>query len=115
MTDFLTREDILEAEDLDFVDEVVPEWKNKTIRMVQMNAEESIEFNKDIEKIQSKDEGIFLMLIHSARDENRNRIFTHDDIAALRKKSFRVLNRLQNIALKLNSLSKTSVPELKNV
>lgn len=102
----LSRSQILEAVDLDFEDVEVPEWGGP-VRLQQMNAEESSRFTKrmrEINETTGDQNGMYLMLIHSARDLAGNLLFTEEDLPALKKKSIDVLNRLQRVALKLNKM-----------
>jgi len=100
----LSAAQIIAAEDLSHEDLEISEWGG-TIRLQQMTAEESIAFTKELKEVNATygyDVGMFLMLIHSARDLKGNRIFTVDDLPALKKKSIAVLMHLQRKALALN-------------
>lgn len=128
----LSGDEILDSLDLEFHDETVPEWKKKSgepgvVRLVQLPASEEMEMNDLMTKPGNRDDGMFIILIFCAHDpESGDRLFPFDgDTAAeraekimvhvvkLRKKSMRVLNRLQRIALRLNAMDKPSEVALK--
>lgn len=104
----LNREQILAAKDLPFQDVEVPEWGG-TVRVRTMTAAEGMEFWKLIEA-KSGDGAAqqeFLRektLIMTIVDDSGKRIFTVDDIDALRGKYPEVLNRLFKVAAELNGM-----------
>lgn len=100
----LSAASILAAEDLKEENVPVPEW-NGNVRLMQLNAEESTAFTKEMSTIEGAENGMYLMLIYCARDAEGKRIFTLEDLPALKKKNITVLNRLQLIALELNGMS----------
>ncbi|HUW56560.1 MAG TPA: hypothetical protein VMZ92_07985 [Planctomycetota bacterium] len=126
---FLSAAEIFAAEDLKVIEEPVPEWPNPdgtpgVIRLRQMTAEESIQMTRELEG--ARDEGMFIILVHSAVDAEGKRIFplpafddpTYKDVLAghvtqLKKKSMRALNRLQRVCLELNSMTPESKAALK--
>lgn len=112
----LSRSQVLEAVDLSSEDIEVPEWGG-TIRLQQMNAEESSAFSKSLDEHNARggQNGMYLMLIHSARDLEGNLLFTEEDLPALKKKSIDVLNRLQRIALRLNKMGVVEELAIKKV
>jgi hypothetical protein len=118
MGKILSATAILEAKDLDVVREEVPEWKDDegnpgVVVLHELDAKESIELARETDTVDKANDGMFLMLVYCAKDEDGNRLFTLADIPALRKKSFRVLNRLQHIALRLNKMEPNSEVTLK--
>jgi len=108
----LSAASILDAEDLSEETVDVPEWGG-AVRLCQMTAEETREFTKHMSTIQGEEDGMFLMLVYSARDVERKMIFTVEDVARLRKKNINVLNRLQRIALRLNKMGDAGEAALK--
>lgn len=111
----LSAASIIAAKDIEEEIVEVPEWDG-SVRLVQMNAEETTAFTRDLNtKPATGDDGMYLMLIHSARDAEGQRIFTMEDLPALRKKSINALNRLQMIALRLNKMDATGRAALKKV
>lgn len=93
----LNKDQILTAEDLPFRDIEVPEWGG-TVRVRTMTAAEGTEFMEIIEaKAGEKGAQQFLrekLLVMTLVDEKGARIFSMDDIAALRGKSPAILNKL---------------------
>jgi len=117
----LSAADIDDAADLETKDVGVPEWSKEgkpgLIRLHQLNAEESNAMYALIDLPEHKKDGMFLILIYCARDpETGIRLWPfegtpeeqHDQIVGhvrrLKKKSARVMNRLQKVALQLNRL-----------
>lgn len=118
MGKILSATAILESKDLEVVREEVPEWKDDegnpgVVLLHELDASESIALARETDTVDRANDGMFLMLIYCAKDEEGNRILTLEDIPALRKKSFRVLNRLQHIALRLNKMELPSEVALK--
>lgn len=99
----LNRDQILAAEDLAHELVEVPEWGG-TIRIEQMGAGESAAFNDDLKSLDGSHNGMYLMLVYSARDDNHQRLFTIADVEALKLKNINVLNKLQHVALTLNKM-----------
>lgn len=116
MSHVLSATDIFGADDLESTKETVPEWRGPdgepgTIILRQLSAEESISMNEEIEK--APKDGMFIILVRCAVDENGAQLFTSESIPALRKKSMRVLNRLQRAALRVNSMTTATEVALK--
>lgn len=105
---YLSAASILAAEDLIVHEEEVPEWPDPAtglpgiVRLMQMSAEESFNFTQKVE--QDGNNGMFIMLRYSAVDADGTLLFTDEDIVKLRKKSMKVLNRLQQICLSMNGM-----------
>lgn len=113
MSKLLSKESILRAEDLKVVDERVAEWPDTdgqpgVVRFRQMSADESMKITK-LMVGESGADGMFIILVASAIDEAGEPLFTMEDIAALRGKSMKVLNRLQRVCLRLNSMIDSEV------
>jgi hypothetical protein len=114
----LSRERVLQAVDLKFEDVEVPEWPNEdgtpgVIRLWQLAADESLKLTEAMTTQTRVKDGIYIVLIFCARDETGTvPVFTMDDIDALRRKPFAVLERLQRIALNLQGMHRAT---LKNV
>lgn len=110
----LSREKIIAANDLKHEDVPVPEWGG-TVRITQMDAGTSLEFNEAmrVSKEAGQKHGIFLMLVFSARNEQGERILTVEDLPALMGKSMNVLTRLQAVALRMNKMGEEGKAELK--
>ena len=113
---------ILEAQDLEVVSEVVPEWKDQdgnpvTVFIHQLNAEDSIAWTRSMDTVDRANDGMFIICIFTFKDgpdpHTAKNLFTMDDLPELKKKSFLVFNRLQRIALQLNRADKASEVALK--
>ena len=100
---------ILAAQDLEIVREEIPEWKDDegnpgVVLIHELNAEDSLLVARETDTLDKANDGMYIFTVYCCKDEDGNRLFSMDDIPALRKKSFRVLNRLQRIALRLNKM-----------
>jgi hypothetical protein len=117
--------DVLDAQDLAHEDVDVPEW-NGALRMVQLDAAATMDMT--IAMGQDPKNGMYILVAFTARDvESGEWVFplSGDDdarkeqlagyVAALRKKNFQVLSRLQKAALRVNNMLRTKAPnEIKN-
>ncbi|KKL90251.1 hypothetical protein LCGC14_1906550 [marine sediment metagenome] len=116
----LSASRILEAEDLAEHIEEVPEWPNEDgspghLRLVQMTAAENIELTNLVgESKETIIDGMFLILVYCAKDEEGKRLFTKEDVVKLREKNFHVINRLQQLCLKLNNTGAKEEADTKN-
>lgn len=110
MSKVLTAADVFAAKDLaeDLVP--VPEWGGD-IKLKQMNAAETMAMTKDMEA--NKGDGMFIILVHTARAEDDSHLFTHEQIDRLREKNFNILNFLQRKALSLNRMGGVETVALK--
>lgn len=110
MSKLLSAAEILAADDLKSVDESVPEWGG-IVRLRALSAGEVLSMTRELET--KKDEGMFEILVRCAVDDNGAPVFTPDQIPELKKKSMQVLDRLQKVALRLNSMRPQDGVELK--
>lgn len=111
--DELTKDQILAADDLDLLKIEVPEWKGCVYcRVMSVGERDSYER----EWIGKKETGVenfrtkFLQRVLCTKDGEL--LFTCDEIAALSKKSARVMGRLWDKAMKHNHLMAEDVEEL---
>jgi len=101
---FLTKQQITEAQDRKFVEVEVPEWGG-TVRLASLNADDAVEQEALVRK--SK-EGVpavnplTTLLAASIVDSEGNRLFSQSELAALGKRSPRILARLVTAVQKLN-------------
>lgn len=114
---YLTREDILAADDIQVEEIVVPEWGGK-VRVRGLSGTERDAFEatildnkcnvtkKNIENLRAK------LVSLSVVDEAGNRLFSDNDIVALGAKSARPVQRVFNIAQKLSGISEEDIEEL---
>lgn len=106
----LSAEEILAADDLDYVDVEVPEWTPPgrpahSVRLRAMTAGTAMAFAADVANEQKKREAMVRLLLECAVDEEGVPIFKAEHLAALQEKSFKVFQRLQNEALILNGFA----------
>ena len=111
----LSRDDILNADDLPYEDINVPEWGGD-IRMRTMTGTERDAFETSIVTGDGKDRNMrnirARLVVRCAVDENGARLFADKEAPVLGKKSAKVLDRLFGIAQRMNGLSATDVDEL---
>jgi hypothetical protein len=129
MSEYLLASDILSADDLKYVDELVPEWpKNNepgVIRLRQLDAGESMEMSDAMNE--SPRSGMFIILVYTARDpQTDQKLFPLPEdeklrreqlakyVGDLKRKSMIVLNRLQWAAMKVNNMGPRARTETKN-
>lgn len=108
---FLTKEQILAADDRRYEVVDVPEWGG-TVRLASMTAKDRAEF--DEVKAENKDSIRLmpLLLVSCLVDEQGERIFALDDVPAFLSRSPRVLVDLFSKAIDLNAMSKESIDRL---
>jgi hypothetical protein len=104
----LSKNDIIQAEDVVFEYVDVPEWGGK-VKLYAMSLSEHIGF----EKLKATDgsingEQIVFVLSNGIRDEDGNKLFTKEDAKALLKKNTSVVSRL---FMRCAELSKVSTPD----
>lgn len=125
----LSRDQILEAQDIEFEDVPVPEWGG-TVRVKGLNGEERNSFeaacrqerpvhNAEGKRIRGRTElAVNLANTHaklaarSIVDEQGERLFTDHDVAALGRKSSAALDRVVDVATRLSRLSDEEIEEL---
>lgn len=112
MSDFLTKEDILAADDLPFEDVIVPEWGGKKVRVIGLNAKDAQEYSSRLVSVDSKgrvqkmhlEHVITDLLVRTLVDESNRPLFGAGELDALGKKSAVVLTRLSEIAQRLSGM-----------
>jgi len=114
---YLTREQILEAPDVRYEDVAVPEWGG-TVRVRSLSGAERDRFEdsitqqngkgvrKDIKNIRAK------LVALCVVDESGKRIFTEADVQALGRNSSIALDRVCEVAQRLNAMTDDGVAEL---
>ena len=104
MAKYLSREDILAADDLASEPFFVEEWGGD-IRLMEMTASGQMKFEDAIgEADKIGVEALALAVALSAVDANGVRLFSEDDVPALIEKSGAVLTRLMMPIKKLNAM-----------
>lgn len=117
MSKLLTKEAILQAQDLPFEDVEVPEWGG-TVRIRTLTGTERDAFESSVARKQGKDvimnyKNIRAKLVAlTVVDGEGNRLFDDDDAKELGKKSANVLDRLFEVAQRLSGLRDEDVEEL---
>lgn len=105
----LTRKDILGLDDLQYEDVPVPEWGG-TIRMRGMTAADRDEFELAVMDLKpGKVQVRALVVMLCAIDDKGQRLFRREDVELLGAKSFSVMNRLHQVAVRLSGLGPGAV------
>ena len=113
----LSRDDILGADDLQSEAVEVPEW-NGTVYIRTMTGEERDRFEASLVRIDgAKFEDITRnlrarLVCLTAVDENGESLFTLDDIQKVGAKSSKALDRLYEVAERINGLTEKDVKDL---
>lgn len=113
----LTRDAILAADDLSFEDVPVPEWGG-TVRVRTLSGTERDAFEASIVEQRGKKSSVDMRNIRAklaARtivDEDGKRLFSERDVELLGAKSASALQRVFEVAQRLNGLSDGDVEEL---
>lgn len=123
-SNLITADDILTAYDTDYLEIEVPEWtpkdmkaegKVKKIRLQVMSAKEAIDFTK-LSRAQNtkgeEDDSLIRIIQLSAVDDEGKKLFTTAQLEHIKTRSFKVLVRLQDEALKLNGFTKTAAMKM---
>lgn len=108
----LARNAILAVVDQQTEDVDVPEWDG-VVRLRTLTAAEAIKFSEGVRK--GEENAAIRILLLSAVNEDGTPLFLDEDIPELKKKSMKVMLRLQRAALRLNGLSGGELTEAKNV
>ena len=95
----LSAEDILAAQDQTTKTVNVPEWGGDVI-VKTMTGEEAA----TLADVKGTAAGITTIVSICCVNEKGERIFTPEDVVRLAKKSFRALQRVQEVALEINGL-----------
>lgn len=110
---FLTKEQILAADDLAVEEVDIPQWGGK-VRIRTLTAGERDEFELDVfgsgEKPNLRDMRAKLLAL-TLIDPQGERLFAYDEVVKLTKKSAAVMDMLFDKAQALNRMSRESVVE----
>ena len=110
---YLTRDAILAKDDSAFADVEVPEWGG-TVRVRTITGSERDQFDEQRERFRSggANVGTRAFLVGMATcDEQGNRLFRPDDLVALGKKSMAALDRVFDVACRLNGIGLKAVED----
>lgn len=123
----LSRENILEADDLDYEDVPVPEWAPKgapdpstcVVRLRMLSGTERDRFERMMQEAQTNSskrkngENFRARMVSlCAVDRDGNRLFGRNDIAALGAKSSKALARVFDKCQEMNGFTESDVEEL---
>lgn len=114
---YLTREQILQADDLLLEDVEVPEWDG-TVRVRGLTGAERDAFESEIVQLKGKKASLNTqnfrakLVARSVVDEDGQRLFSDRDAQVLGQKSAAALQRVFEVAQRLSGLSETDVEEL---
>lgn len=113
----LNKDQILAVDDLRYEDVEVPEWRGTVrVRMMSGTARDNYEQTIIAQRGKDKDSNLAnvraVLLAYTIVDENGELMFTKDDIVQLGKKGIKGINRVFNVASKLNALSDDDVEDL---
>jgi hypothetical protein len=113
----LTREQILNADDVRREKVTVPEWGGEVF-VRTMTADERDEYEQERAEARGDDpkqnlKGVRAALVaRTVCDEQGNALFTEEDVDALGKKSAKAMSRVFNKSAKLNLLTDSDIAEL---
>ncbi len=114
----LNRQQIIDADDFKHEDVPVPEWGGD-VRVATISANERDAFEKSITverengKVETLRETIRARLCAATIvDEDDNKLFTQDDIDVLGAKSAKAVDRVFEVAKRLNGIGEADVKEL---
>ena len=113
----LSRDDILNIQDIQIEEVEVPEWGG-WVWVKGMSGAERGEFESLITDVQGKNVKANMRVVRetlsafSICDEQGNLLFTKKDISALGKKSAAALERVVNVAMRLSGIGEQDMKEL---
>ena len=113
----LTKEAILAAQDIRYEEVSVPAWGG-SVRVRSMSGADRDDWEQWLVAERGKNESANLrnlrarMIATSVVDESGNRLFTETDIPALGAKSATSLQRIYDVATRLNAIGDAEVAEL---
>lgn len=124
---YLSRTDILDADDLLFEDVEVPEWGDGIVRMRGLTAEERDEYEASVVKtnttrgrggrskvdVRVDTRNIRAKLVsRCAVDGDGKRLFSDSDVQRLGKKSGKALQRCFSVAQRLSGITDSDIEEM---
>lgn len=110
---YLTKADILGADDSKFEDVEVPEWGG-TVRVRAITGTERDQFDEYQDTVGKKGVRLGTRAFFCAMticDETGKRIFDPKDVEALGRKSIAALDRVFTVSLRLNGIGKDAIEE----
>ena len=117
--EFLSKDDILNADDLPMEEMIIPEWGDKKLYVATLNAKEMDEYTSSNVSIDEEGKTVQNMKNFRARlcvlcirNVNRKQMFDISEAKKLGKKSSSVVNRIFNKAQEINGLGVVAVKKL---
>lgn len=117
MSQYLSRDAILAANDVQYEDVEVPEWGG-TVRVKSLMGKERDALESSMIVGKGKNTNVNLnnlrakLVARSVVDEDGKRLFSDDDIVALGEKSAAALNRVYEVAQRLSGVTQEDIDEL---
>lgn len=121
---YLTKDQILAANDRKFRDEAVPEWPDQNgepgmVRVAGLSAKAAAAFSSKLVSVDGKgqvkelkmDNFLAELLSQTLVDEQFELLFSEADIDELGKKSAAVMKRLGDIAMELSGINDAALKE----
>jgi hypothetical protein len=107
VTALLSLDDILNADDVEYKDVEMPEWKRADgtigyVRLRTMTNDELIEYSEQIEHEDNKKQANIMLVMFSAIAADGSRLFTVKQLEVMLTKSAKPFNRLARAAVELN-------------
>ena len=111
---YLTKEDIINCDDLQMEEVKVKEWGG-TVFIKELSVKERIEFEASFKEKKDGDimGKMLLLLSTTICDKDRNPLFEPSDIESLHEKNVKVILKLFRIANKLSALTVESEENIK--
>jgi hypothetical protein len=106
----LSRKAILEKVDRVYKNVHIPIW-NDDVRLQSMSAEEQLKFHDKVTTMKEMDVAMHLVVM-SCVDEAGNKLFTENDVTALKEKNASAIALICEEAQKLNDMSKEDMENL---
>lgn len=119
-TEYLSLDEILQADDTEYVDVEMPEWKRGDgsigkVRLRTLTNTELVEYTESMAKnAEAKRRGNIELIVRSAIRPDGSALFSKEGAAALQEKSAKAFNRLAKAALKLNGVTDDEAKQAKN-
>ena len=114
----LTREAILGAQDIKVENVKVPEWNDGVVRLRSMPGTDRDKWETVVQsKVQDGKVNIdgmkVLLIVSCAIDDKGDPLFTENDLVELNKKNAKAINRLWEVAARMNGIGNEELEELR--
>lgn len=117
-TPLLSKDEILDMDDIPIEEVVVPEWKNRTVLVCGMTAAGKNAYQASLVEIKGKSHTVRMenatakLLVRTLVNRQRQTLFTETDIERLGGKSAAALERLAKVANRLSGMDQAEVEAL---